>query len=75
MSPPSHERKQKTEPKIKSVVQKAITKNYSNGLWSGMEYKRANGEEGLGLVFNDLFEILRDGMGQRIKENCFRDDL
>lgn len=40
-----------------------------------MEYKRANGEEGLGLVFNDLFEILRDGMGQRIKENCFRDDL
>ena len=48
---------------MKSEGEKTITKNYSNRLCSGIEYWRVN-VKGLGSPFNNLFEILRDGVGQ-----------
>jgi hypothetical protein len=46
---------------MKSEGEKTITKNYSNRLCSGIEYWRVN-VKGLGSPFNNLFEILRNGM-------------
>ncbi len=48
---------------MKSEGEETITKNYSNGLYSGIEWRRVS-VGGLDLIFNDLFEILRDGMGK-----------